>query len=569
MYHAILEKESPNEPGAFFFVSIMKNIFQKGIGALVSKQTNIFSAALFIILTTVLSQVLGLFKYRILVTLFGASDNLGVFFAAFRIPDFIFQVVIAGALSTSFIPIFSEYVGSGRRKEADNFTSSLLTLGIVFYIIVSFFVIVFAYPLASLVAPGFSHAELRLMAQFMTIIQLAQVFFILGTVSTAVLQSFQHFLIPGIATAFYNVGIILGLLLFAPFFGIHAAAIGVVIGSALFFFVQVPMLFHAGFFYRPLFDMSNGVMKVIRLMIPRSLTLIVTQLAITANVFFASFLSARSLVIFDLAQTLVLAPVVLFGQSIAQASFPSLSQKKGDKKTFDHIFTTSFNQILYLTLPLSALFIVLRIPLIRLIFGASRFDWEATVDTGRTLAYFSVSIAAQAIIYLLARGFYAHKDTKTPLIVTITAVILNISLSYIFVLQLKLPIFYLAAAFSISNIFAAVLLFLLLDRKIKLPKTQILSSLIKISVATLIMGVALYVPIKLLDQLVFDTTRTINLLLLTGIASLAGLITYIFFTWIFAIDEARYVVEVVKKFRNGRQLLKGMGEIIDGPKPTL
>lgn len=547
----------------------MKNLFQKGFGALISKQTNIFSAALFIILTTVFSQLLGLFKYRILVSYFGASNDLGVFFAAFRIPDFIFQVVIAGALSTSFIPIFSEYVGLGKKKEAYNFTSSLISLGVILYLIISIFVILFAYPLCQLVAPGFSHSELLLMSQFMIVIQLAQIFFILGTVSTAVLQSLQHFLIPGIASAFYNLGIILGLLILVPFLGIFSAAIGVAIGSALFFLVQLPILFHAGFRYKATLDLSNGVMKIIHLMIPRSFTLIVTQLAITANVFFASFLGARSLVIFDLAQTLVLAPVVLFGQSIAQASFPALAQKKNDKKSFDAIFTASFNQILYLTLPLSALFIVLRIPLIRLFFGASRFDWSATVDTGRTLAYFSVSIAAQSLIYLLARGFYAHKDTKTPLIVTVIAVILNVFLSYYFVLQLKLPIFFLAAAFSISNILAALILFFLLDRKIKLPKGEIITTAIKIFIATLIMGIALYVPIKLLDQLVFDTTKTINLILLTGIASIAGIATYIFFTWIFAIHEARYIIEVIKKFKDRKNFLKQIGEIIDGPKPNL
>lgn len=547
----------------------MKQFFQKGLGALASKQTNIFSAAFFIILTTIFSQILGLFKYRILVGFFGASNDLGVFFAAFRIPDFIFQVVIAGALSTSFIPVYSEYILHGKRKEADNFTSSLLTLGILFYILVTIIVIIFSYQLCELVAPGFTVEELRLMSQFMIIIQLAQLFFILGTVATAVLQSLQHFLIPGIATAFYNLGIILGLLFFVPFVGIYAATIGVFIGSTLFFLVQLPLLLHSDYFYKPTLDLSNGVMKIIRLMIPRSITLIITQLAITANVFFASFLGARSLVIFDLAQTLILAPVVLFGQSIAQASFPTLSQKKDDKKTFDAIFVSSFNQILYLTLPLSALFMVLRIPLIRLFFGASRFDWFATVDTGRTLAYFSISISAQSLIYLLSRGFYAHKDTRTPLVVTICTVVINILLSYLFVLVFKLPIFFLAGAFSIANILAALLMFFLLDRKIGLPKTLIFLTTIKISVATLIMGIALYIPIKLLDQLVFDTTKTVNLLLLTGIASIVGLATYIFFTWIFDISEARYIIGVAKKMKNARFLLKEMGEIIDGPKSNL
>lgn len=547
----------------------MRKFFQKGLGALVSKQTNIFSAALFIILTTIFSQLLGLFKYRILVSFFGASDDLGVFFAAFRIPDFIFSVVIAGALSTSFIPIFSEYVAQNKRKEADLFTSSLLTLGVLFYIAVSIVIIIFAFPLSSAIAPGFSPSELRLMAQFMIVIQLAQLFFILGTVATAVLQSLQHFLIPGIATAFYNLGIILGLLLLAPLIGIYAASIGVVIGSFLFFIIQIPILLHSGFRYRPILDFKNGVMKVIHLMIPRSMTLIVTQFAITANVFFASFLGARSLVIFDLAQTLVLAPVVLFGQSIAQASFPALSQKTHDKETFTHIFVSSFTQILYLTLPVSALLAVLRIPVVRLFFGASRFDWFATVDTGRTLAYFSIAIAPASLIYLFARAFFAYKDTKTPLVVTTIAVGVNIFLSYVFLLVLQLPIFFLAAAYSVSNILAIVLLFVLLDRKIMLPKKQIITASVKIGSCAFLTGIALYIPIKLLDQLVFDTTRTINLILLTGIASLAGFLTYVFFTWIFRIQEASYVLAVLKRFSQGKSSLRDIKEIIDGPKQNL
>lgn len=547
----------------------MKNIFQKGIGALISKQTNIFSAALFIILTTVFSQLLGLFKYRILVSFFGASDDLGVFFAAFRVPDFIFSVVIAGALSTSFIPIFSEYVAHNKRREADLFTSSLLTIGVLFYIVVSILIIIFAFPLASSIAPGFSTSELRLMAQFMIVIQLAQLFFILGTVATAVLQSLQHFLIPGMATAFYNLGIIIGLLLLAPFIGIYAASIGVVIGSFLFFIVQVPVLIHSGFTYKPILDFKNGVMKVIQLMIPRSMTLIVTQLAITANVFFASFLGARSLVIFDLAQTLVLAPVVLFGQSIAQASFPALSQKTHDKKTFNHIFVSSFTQILYLTLPIAALLAVLRIPVVRLFFGASRFDWAATVDTGRTLAYFSIAIAPASLMYLFARAFYAYKDTKTPLVVTIITVGVNIFLSYLFLLVLGLPIFFLAGAFSIANVLAIILLFFLLDKKISLPKKHIIVTTIKIGICAFLTGIALYIPIKLLDQLVFDTTRTINLILLTGIASLAGFLTYVFFTWIFKIQEASYILAVIKKFSTGKSSIRDIKELIDGPKQNL
>lgn len=547
---------------------MVSSLFKKSISAFASKQTNIFTAAFFIILTTVFSQVLGILKYRLLVSLFGASSNLGVFFAAFRIPDFLFSVVIAGALSASFIPVFTDYLSKNKKNEAFAFTSSLITIGVVFFVFVSAVIMVFSYQLASLVAPGFSKDELILMSNLMIIIQLSQVFFILGTVMTAILQSLQHFVIPGIATAFYNFGIILGLIIFAYFFnlGIYGATIGVLIGSILFCLVQLPLLNHTGFKFSPTFDLTNGVSKIFDLMIPRSLTLIVSQIAITANVFFASFISARSLVVFDLAQTLVAAPVLLFGQSIAQASFPALSLKSEDKKGFLGIFISSFNQILFLTLPISAILIVLRIPIIRLFFGTSRFDWNATVDTGLTLAYFSLSIAAQALVYLLARAFYAFKDSRTPFVITLSSVIFNILTSYIFLLIYRLPIYYLALSYSFSSIFSVIFMTILLNKKISLPKFDMFYSFMKIVISTVVMGIFLYVPIKLLDQLVFDTTRTINLFMLTSIASFLGLLAYIFFTWLLDIKEAYYVIEVIKKFGNRQKILKQVGEIIDGSR---
>ncbi|KKQ93583.1 MAG: murein biosynthesis integral membrane protein MurJ [Candidatus Levybacteria bacterium RIFCSPHIGHO2_02_FULL_39_36] len=547
---------------------MVTSLVKKGIGAFVSRQTNIFTAASFIILTTVFSQILGILKYRLLVSLFGASSDLGVFFAAFRIPDFVFQVVVAGALSASFIPIFTEFLANNKKKEAYEFTSALITIGIIFFIFISAIIIVFSYQLSGMIAPGFSKNELRLMANLMIIIQLSQVFFILGTIVTGMLQSFQHFVIPGLANAFYNFGIILGLIIFSNFlgFGIYGATTGVLIGAMLFLLVQLPLLGVTGFRFYPSFDMRTGIYKLLRLMVPRSLALIVSQIAATASVFFASFISARSLVIFDLAQTLAMAPVILLGQSIAQASFPALSLKSKDKKEFLSIFTSSFSQILYLTLPVSVILIVLRIPLVRLFYGASRFDWDATVDTGLTLAYFSIAVTANALLTLLSRAFYAFKDSKTPLIVTIGSVILNIFISYLLILKNNLPIYYLAFSFSLSSILGSLVLTFLLNRKIDLPKLNLGISFLKIFISSIVMGVALYIPIKLLDQLVFDTTRTINLLILTGIASVLGLTSYIFFTWLFDIKEAYYVIAVLKKFKHKDKILRQVEEMIEGPK---
>ena len=547
---------------------MVKSIFKKGLQALTLKQSNIFTAAFFIVVTTIFGQVLGLLKYRLLVAIFGASSDLGVFLASFRVPDFLFQIFITGALSTSFIPLFSELISQNKKEEANKFTSAIVTYGVIVFALISLFIIIFAHPLSRAVAPGFSEREINLMANLMVIIQISEVFFVIGTVFSGVLQSYQHFLIPGIASALYNLGIIIGIVVLSGIFhlGIYGATIGVVIGAFFFFVAQLPLLRGTGFRFQFTLHRDAAVKRIGVLMIPRSLTLLIAQIAITANVFFASFTTSRGLVILELAQTLMLAPVLLFGQSIAQATFPSLSLKSKEPEEFVSIFVSSLNQIMYLTLPISALLVVLRIPIVRLFFGASRFDWDATVATGLTLALLGISIAAQSSIYLFSRAFFALKDTQTPFFITLFSVIINITLSYYFILYLKLPVYYLGISFTIGNIMSFILLLITLNAKITLPKLEIVITSLKILTATLVMGVALYIPIKLLDQLVFDTTRTVNLLILTSIASVIGIAAYVFFTWLLDIKEAYYIIAVVKQFKNRNQIIKHISELLDGSK---
>lgn len=540
-------------------------LLRKGLAAFVSKQTKIISAAFFIAATTILAQVLGFLKYRIMLSEFGPSSDLGVFFASFRIPEFLFQVIIIGAVSSSFIPIFSSLLNQNKEKKAFDFASSMLTISLIVFSCIAAIVIIFADPLSGLIAPGFNEQELHLLVQLTRIIMLSQILFVFATIFTAMLQSFQHFLIPGIANALYNAGIILATLFLADTYGIYAPAIGAFVGSVLYAGIQFPLLLINKYKARFLLSFNHGIKEVIPLMIPRSLTIIVAQLALTANVIFASLISARSIVIFDLAQVLMLAPVLLFGQSIAQAAFPVLSRKRDDILAFKDIFVASFNQILYLTLPISALFIVLRIPIVRLLYGAREsFDWAATVSTGLTLSAFALSMSAQALIYLLARAFYAQHDTRTPFVTTTLAVVINIILSYTLIRIFNLPIPYLALSFTLAQWIAFFAQLFWIDRKISLPKLDMFKSIAKITLAAFVMGVSLYIPIKLLDQLVFDTTRTINLLILTGIASGAGLASYIFVTWLLDIKESYAIIGVFKKFKSRARFARQIGEIIDG-----
>ena len=555
------------------------NFLQKTLLVLMKRQTNILSAALVIMATVILSQVLGLVRQRLLVAIFGASNTLGVYLAASKLPDFLFQLIIAGALSSAFIPIFSDFIAKREDMKASQMASTLLSIGIVFFLLFSFPLFIFApfflqlsINLGSNFSPGigFSSDEMLLMASLMRIFIVGQLLFIVGTFFSVVLQSHNRFFIPGIAAALYNLGIIIGIVLLSSSFGIFAPAYGAVLGALFFVIAQLPVVKSVGFSFRPSFSVkAPGVLDVYRLMWPRTFSIAVFQIGSLLIVNLVSFLSSpgRNYVIFDYAQTLAFAPVVLFGQAIAQAAFPVLSREREKLEEFKATFLTSFMQMLYLVLPFSALLLVLRIPVVRLVFGAKEFDWQATVLTGRTLAFFSLSIFAQALTYLVYRGFYALHDTKTPLIVGSLTTGLMLVLGGIFVIMYHMGIESIAIAYSVASVINLVILMFLLDSKTGgFDKKNLLIPLLKIFVATFFTGFALYIPIKLLDQLVFDTTRTVNLLILTGISSLAGLFLYVFLTWLFNVKEATTFILLFKKIGNWREILGQSEEVIEGTR---
>lgn len=559
--------------------------FQKGLTLLLKKQTNILSAALVLMATVVLSQLLGLFRQRLLAGIFGASDTLGVYLVSSKLPDFLFQLIIAGALSSAFIPVFANLLHKGREEEANKMASTLMLLGFVFFGGVSIVLFIFAPIFLQLfnLGSGYPPIQMELMVNLMRIIIFGQIIFLIATFFSAILQSHNHFFIPGIAAALYNLGIIIGIILFSQRLGIYAPAIGVIFGAIAYALFQIPLIRRVHFTFRPTFSIETvGVKEVIKLIWPRTLSLFIFQIGTIVTVSLISFLpsAGRNYVILDFAQTLAFAPIVLFGQSIAQAAFPVLAREKDRLDVFRETFLTSFNQMLYLVLPVSVLFIVLRIPIVRLIFGAARFDWAATVLTGRTLAFFAIAIFAQALIYLVSRAFYALHDTKSPLIVGAFSTVVMLVLSFIFVYWNAdlvnisetygrfrfIPVGVEGIGFSTSLggfINLSILLYLL-NKRIKIFNVKTFwSPQLKIFLSVLFMGFALYIPIKLLDQLVFDTTKTINLIFLTGISSVAGLLIYLFLTWLLNVKEAETFLYMFRRLSGYKELVNKSEKIID------
>lgn len=495
------------------------------------------------------SKFLGLIRDRLLVHNFDTS-TASIYFAAFKLPDLLFQLLIFGAISVAFIPVFTEHLQRKGGEEAFKFASNLLNLSLLVFglaSLVAFFLIPF---LNLFFAPGFTGHQKVLTDQLTRLIMISQWILVIGSFFIAVAQSYQRFIIPALAPLFYNIGIIAGIVLLSPIFGIAGPAMGAIIGSLLHMLVQIPLIRSLRFKYSLSFNIfDKGVGEVFKLMSMRNIGLIVEQINDVVGFALATLISLASPTLLTFAHHLQTVPIGLFGATIAQAALPVLSreQAQSERESFKVTLLTTLHQILFLTLPAAAILIVLRIPVVRLVFGASQFNWTDTVLTGRTVALFSLGLTAQSVILLLVRGFYALKDTKTPVIVSIISVFFNITLSMILVRVFNWDVWSLGLSYAVSINIALLLLIFFLNRKIGgFDRKSLFNPALKMILASLVAAAALYIPMKALDQLVFDTTRTVNLIILTGIASFVGISIYIFLVWFMKVRELHTFAQLLK-----------------------
>lgn len=523
----------------------MLYIFKNGANIFKKKQEDILSAAFVIGLSVAISRILGLVRYRLLASQFGDDIKLlDSFIAASILPDAIFEVLIFGTIALAFIPVFSQDLSKNKLDRAWNFSSTMLTLGILVFAIFSLLILIFAGNIAPLIAPGLVSKEPEtqiLIARLLRIMIFAQLFFVISIFLTGILQSFQRFLIPALASIFYNVGIILSIIFLVPAFGIYAPAFGMILGALLHLVIQLPLALSLGFKYKPKLDFANkAVREMLTLIWPRAISLTFMRMSDIINIALASIAALGSIVALNFAQVLQVVPIAFFAGPIAQAALPSLSIEYNAKRKeqFKKVFLESFHQILFLVLPATAILAILRIPTVRLVFGAREFPWELTVLTGRVLIAFAIGIAAGSINLLLMRGFYAIRNSFTPVKINLIAAIINIALSLFFILSLHLSVIWIALAYSLASIINSSLLLYFLDREVGgFDRRALILPVIKMGIITLITAISLYIPMKLLDQLVFDTTRTVGLILLTSVATIVGLGVYITLSWLFKVKE--------------------------------
>ncbi len=517
-------------------------IFKKIQLLIQKKQSTILSASLVLAVTFGISAVLGFLRSRFLYATFYKCcvDQLDVYNAAFRLPDLIFKLLVTGALSASFIPVFSSYLHKNEKK-AYEIASSVINILLVVFFIVAIIVLVFARPLTSLIASGFSVQQLELMTNLTRILLLAQIFFLLSNFISAILQVNQVFIVPSLSPIVYNLFIILSIFTLAPLFGIYGVVYGAVIGAFFHLAIQIPSVKRQGFNYTFIINTKiNGVKEIFRLMIPRSLSLGLGEIENTVTLFFASTLPSGSISLLNLALQLMYLPSRIFGTTIGQASLPLLSKNiaRNELDIFRKTVNKIMTQSLFIALPVTILILVQRVPIVRLLFGSRQFPWSATLTTAKILAFLTPAIVCQAIIQILIRSFYALHNTKIPFKVSFVSLIFNVVSSFYFINFTNLEVLGLALSSSITNIVQLTgLLYYFIKIVDGIDWSATIKKIYKIIIASLITGFFTWISMRFLDLFVFNTTKTIPLVVVFSISSFFGVFIYFLSAKILRIEE--------------------------------
>lgn len=404
---------------------------------------NINQAAIILGSFTLLSQILGLVRDRSFAHFLGPSATLDVYYAAFKIPDFIFMSVASLASVTVLLPFLVEKLGvqadgelNGNSARAKKFLNDTFTVFLLAMVVVSIAAFIFMPSLVPLVAPGFTGAELHDLIGLSRIMVLSPIFLGLSNLFGSVTQMFKKFFVFALSPLFYNIGIILGVIVFYPMFGLPGLAYGVVLGALMHMLIQFPILAKHDFLPTISWKIKWADLKeMVMLSLPRTIGLSLSTLSLIAIIAIASTIGTGSISIFQLSLNLQNVPLGIIGISYSVAAFPTLARffSNHNMKDFVSYIALAARQIIFWSLPVMFLFIVLRAQIVRVILGTGAFSWEDTRLTAASLALFAISISAQSLILLFTRGYYAAGNTKRPLYINLISTFLTIVCAFWFV----------------------------------------------------------------------------------------------------------------------------------------
>ncbi len=528
------------------------------IRKLLNHESKTVSGGAFVIaIFYLLNGILALARNALLASHFGVSRELDVYYAAFRIPDFIYNILISGALAAGFIPLFAEKLLRSK-EEAWKFSNNILTTFTFILAIGAGVVAIFAPLIVPLIVPGFDLSSQEAVVKLVRIMMLQPILLGISNIVVGILQNFKRFFITSLAPIFYNVGIIVGIMFLVPIMGLKGLAWGVVLGAVLHFLVQLPSLKNLGFTFKFLPDFrSENLKKIFSLMVPRTFGLISIQINFFIITIIASTLATGSLAVFNFANDLQSLPQNIFAISFAVSVFPVLSQLVGKKEEFLGSFKETIKNTLFFMVPIAAFYLALRAQIVRLTLGYGNFGWTDTILVIDTLGIFALGMVAQSLLPLMVRTFFAIKDSVRPFLAGLLGNGLNIILSLI--LAPRLGVRGLAVAFMLAGYFNFYLLWRFLRKRfVYLGDDRIWPSLRRIILAVFVAVLAIIGILRLAD-LFLDTHTIFGLLVQSAIALIVGSLAYFFVLSLARAPELNYL----KKFFRFKKGELKTEEVID------
>lgn len=472
----------------------------------------------------IFSQILALVRDRLLAHSFGAGITLDLYYAAFRVPDFIFAIIASLFSASILIPFFSVKVKNGTEFGRE-FMSVMFSIFLILIVSVSAVAFVLMPFLVTNLFPGFFDEPYRGDLVLMTrILLLSPILLGLSNLFASITQFYNRFFIYGISPILYNIGIIFGVLFFVPSFGSVGLVYGVILGALLHFLVQIPFVISRGLMPKLVFSYKKyrQVFSVIVLAIPRTLALSAQEVSRFFLISLASLLGTGSISVFSFSYNLQSVPLSIIGVSYSMAAFPVLSSLfvSGKKEEFVNLLETTAKYIIFFSLPLIALFVVLRAHFVRVVLGTGAFGWNDTRLTAAALALFVISLAAQGLILVFTRANYASQNTKIPFYINILTSVVTIILAgflskLIFIFpQFKVfvetlfriegttggGVLMLPLAFSVGSILGAIAHVYVFGRTYGWIGRRLLKTATELTAVALTMGIASYIALAIVDN---------------------------------------------------------------------
>lgn len=498
---------------------------QAGGGMALARAGLIVSAAYLI------ARVLGYVRVVVIGSTIGEGPELDAFFAAFRIPDLIFQLVAAGTVAAALVPMVAGELGTGRAGRAWRIVSTIATLMTLALVVLSGAAFLAAPWLVKLITPGFEGAQLERTIELTRLMLLAPMFLALGAVATSALNAHRRFAASALAPIVYDLAIIGAAFLLTPSMGVTGLAIGVVAGSLGHLLVQLPALSRAGFRLTPSFDARDpDVAQALKLMLPRALALGAGQVTFIVATSLASGLDPGSVTAFTFAFTVFSIPLSVIGVPLGIVALPTLSRDlaRGAIDEFVELVTRALRMIAFVIGPIVALGLVLREPAATILFNHGRFSEDGVHLVAATLALLLLALPGEALITILVRAFYANRDTRTPATAAILAVVINVAVGVLAVNAFGWGLAGIALGIALGSTIEAIVLVLVLRREIPaFDPSPVVRVVVPVALASLAAALVAFGSVALLDGatagLALHVRAFVELVVAGGLGALAYL----------------------------------------------